>query len=421
MKTIKTVVNNLIPLDGASYREVIETKFKDILPALSLVDQARIEEDILDNGIIQPLIIWEVSADPKKYELVTGHLEYRMAIEHDLPFSVIVKKFDSEDAVIRFVITGTLNRLHLILFQKCELVLTYKEILASKGKENMKKGGKGLKILKEETVDTMVQLSAMVGCSHDTLRKVQYILKNLKNDYLLKQLRAGDITINKVHEELTGKEKTQTIVEENRTKTFPDFIYNDSNDIAPIELKTSIDDPLTSQFHIDERDKYQVVYIKPQWNLSNLVVLPDPFLEGLTKMNIMEIVHNQFCTLFIQTPSKYLADTMKIIESWRFICVDSICISDSGKIYSSNYTDQNHEILLICEYKGVGIPKSFIINPSNKSIIDSSEIMETLSMMFDPNASKVSIFCDDHEGWDTYDFDDESKMMLKFYNKAKQA
>ena len=43
----------------------------------------------------------------------------------------------------------------------------------------MIKGGKGLKISEEDTVDTMPQLAAMIGCSHDTLRKVQYILNTM--------------------------------------------------------------------------------------------------------------------------------------------------------------------------------------------------------------------------------------------------
>jgi len=244
------------------------------------------------------------------------------------------------------------------------------------------------------------------------LRKVQFILNTLDTqDNLLNQLRSGEITINKVHEELTGKKKTQTIVEHNQKMFFSDFNNKEGTCNTIQELKEAKDSPIISQFHINEHDKYQVVYIKPKWNLSNMVVLPDPFLEGLNKMNIGEIVHNQFCTLFIQTPSKYLADTFKIIENWKFNCVDSICIAEPSKIYSSNYSDQNHEFLLVCEYKGVGVPKSFIINPSTKSIIESTEVMNTLSMMFDGNLSKVCIFSESHDGWDLYDFDDESILM----------
>lgn len=419
MRTITKAENNMISRDSEPYRNAISTKFDNVLPPLSLVDQKRIELDILENGILQPVILWEVEMDSARYELVTGHFEYKMAMEHDLPFSVIIKKFDSQAAVIRFIITGTLNRIHLNLFQKCELVLKNKEILTQNGKENMKKGGKGLKIAEQETIDTMGQLAEMVGCSHDTIRKVQYILNTLDNlDNLLIQLRSGECTINKAHEELTGKKKTDAIIKQNRATDFSEFIYNDSLDIPKLEMQESIDTSITSQFHIDEHDKYQVVYIKPKWSLSNMVVLPDPFLEGLNRMNISEIVHNQFCTLFIQTPSKYLADTLKIIENWKFICVDSICIANTSKIYSSNYTDQNHEILLVCEYKGVGVPKSFIINPASKSIIKSAEVMNTLSMMFDDNVSKVCIFSESHDGWDTYDFDDDTIMMINPYKKA---
>ena len=419
MKKSKTILNNLITCDGTPYRNVIETKFDTVLPALSFVDQERMEQDILQNGVLIPLILWEMVTEPVKYELVTGHFEYKMAMKHELPFSVIIKKFDSEASVICFIITRTLNRLHLNLFQKCELVLKHKEILTHKGTENMKKGGKGLKITKEEIVDAMVQLSVMIGCSHDTLRKVQYILNNLEDmDNLLNQLRSGEITINKVHEELTGKKKTEAIVDQNKASIFPDFNSKDSLGNPSLELKSVYDFPEIPTFHIVEHDKYQVVYIKPKWNLSNMVVLPDPFLEGLNKMNIAEIVHNQFCTLFIQTPSKYLADTMKIVESWKFNCVDSICISDTSNIYSSNYADQNHEILLVCELKGVGVPKSFIINRPSSSIIGSESVMETLSLMFDDNLSKVSIFSEPHDGWDTYDLDNESLMML---NSQKMA
>jgi len=419
MKKSKTIPNNLITCDGTPYRNIIETKFDDILPALSLVDQERIEQDIIENGVMIPLILWERETEPVKYELLIGHFEFKMVMKHGLPFSVIIKKFDSEASVICFIITRTLNRLHLNLFQKGELVLKHKEILTKKGKENMIKGGKGSKVLKQEKVDTIVQLSEMIGCSHDTLRKVQYILNTLDYmDDLLNQLRSGEVTINKVHEELTGKKNTQKIVEKNIADNFSDFDSKGGLGNPPLELDESNNSPIISQFHIVEHDKYQVVYIKPRWNLSNLVALPDPFLEGLNKMNIAEIVHNQFCTLFIQTPSKYLADTMKIIENWKFNCVDSICISDDTKIYSSNYSDQNHEILLVCELKGVGVPKSFIINRPSSSIIGSESVMETLSLMFDDNLSKVSIFSEPHDGWDTYDLDDESLMMLNTQKMA---
>src|SRR5271157_4178245 len=173
MDISKTVSNEMIICDGAPYRNLIGTRFDDVLPNLPPFVQQRLEQDILENGVQLPLILWEIESDPARYELVTGHFEYSVAVKHNLPFSVMIKKFDSEYSVIRFIINGTLNRLHLNLFQKGELVLKHKDILTSKGKENMILAGKGIRISEQEKVDTIPQLSAMIGCSHETLRKVQ--------------------------------------------------------------------------------------------------------------------------------------------------------------------------------------------------------------------------------------------------------
>ncbi|MEI7817357.1 MAG: hypothetical protein WCI45_09225, partial [Desulfuromonadales bacterium] len=55
--------------------------------------------------------------------------------------------------------------------------LANKIILTGEGKENMRNGGKGIKVSKK--VDTMVELDDMINASHDTLRKVEKILKAL--------------------------------------------------------------------------------------------------------------------------------------------------------------------------------------------------------------------------------------------------
>lgn len=334
-----------------------------------------------------------------------------MAMKHNLTFSVFIKKFGTKDDVIRFIIIGILNRLHMTLFQKGELVLANQDALVKKGKENMKLGGKGSKIHEKDKVDTMVQLADLIGSSHDTLRKTRYILNVLRDEDLLAKLRSGDISINKVHDELTGKKKVIAIVEENRKNEFPDFRGHDETINSTKNLSIEVEIPALPKFHIDEYKKYQVIYIKPTWNVSNMIILPDLFLEELQKMNISEIIHDKFCTLFIQAPSKYLAEALRIIESWKFVCVDSLCVSGSSSAYSSNYSDQNHEFLLVCEFNGVGVPKSLISNRSTNSIIPADNVRETLRNMFDNNISKLSIFSEPIDGWDSYSYNNEAKMM----------
>jgi hypothetical protein len=55
--------------------------------------------------------------------------------------------------------------------------------------------------------------------------------------------------------------------------------------------------------------------------------------------------------------------------------------------------------------------------PSN-SIINADDVMDTINEMFDENVSKLSIFSEPILGWDSYDFDNDSKMMINFHDKA---
>lgn len=417
MTTNNTNQNNTFAIDGTQYRNLISTKFEGVLPSMTLVDQERTEQEIRTNGIPFPLMLAEIGNNSSKYELVTGTFEYKMALKHDLPFSIIIKKFDTDDDVIRFIIVGTLNRVNLNLFQKGELVLTHQDILVKKGKENMILGGKGSKVSEKDRVDTMVQLGAMIGTSHDTLRKVRCILNEPKNEEFLNQLRSGDISINKVYEELTGKKKVKVIVEQNRKDYFSDFFGEEVTIKTSLDINPNIEVPADSKFHFDVIKKYQLIYLKPKWNVANMIVMPDTFLEELQKMNLSEMANEKFCSLLIQTPSKYLAETMRIVESWKFVCVDSFCVSEPETSYSSNYSDQNHEILLVCEFNGVGIPTSLISNRSTNSIIEANKVFETIDKMFDRNLTKLCVFTEPLEGWDSFEFDNETKMMVN-YNKS---
>jgi hypothetical protein len=401
--------------DGTPFIGKLEIGFTDVIPDLPLLIQKSWEQEILKNGIQTTLNVRVVDTDPVTYVLVTGHFEYEMALKHSLPFNITLRKFETDDDVIRFIITGTLYREHLNTFQKGELVLRYKYVLASEGKENMRKGGKGIKI--SENVDTMVQLAHMIGSSHDTLRKVQYLLNTLKpNDDRLKKLREGELKINGVHEEISGKQKN---TKKNPVDDFFSVFEDNTNtNNTSINIHGDRKVAIKSKFHIDETDKYQVVYMKPKWDISNAITMPDTHLVELRRMNISDIVYNKFCTLLIETPSKYLGDTLEIIASWGFKCVDSICISNPTTLYSSKYSEQNHEILLVCELDVASIPQTYIKNRPSCSIINSEDVMNTINGMFDKNISKVCIFSEPIEGWDSYDFDNESKMMIKFYNKA---
>lgn len=404
-------LNTIATCDGRLYLGKIETDFTHVVAALPPMVQNRYEQDILENGIQKSLNVWITDTDPERYIMIDGHLEYEMAQKYGLPFNITLRKFANRDEVICFIIKSALYRPNLSTFQKCEMVLPFKGILTRKGKENMQNGGKGVKI--PEKVDTMVELGLIIGISHDTCRKAQFIINSLDdNDERLALLRDGEISINSVHEQLTGKKK-------NKKKDQKDFFSNfeeEANEVAP-SSDGNRKIVIRSKFHIDESDKFSVLYIRPKWNLSNSISLPDTYIPELVRMNIKDIVYHKFCSLLIHTPSKYMHETIKMIEGWGFRCVDSICIVHRTSQYSSKYSNQNHEFLLICALDVAEIPNSFIKQRAFNSIIDSENVTETIIKMFDDNLAKACIFTEPLPGWDSFPFDSESNVETN-HNKA---
>jgi hypothetical protein len=423
MTETKGTTNTITMCDGTPFVGKIEIGFTGVVPPLPMQIQTSYEKEITENGIQISLDVWAKGTDPVKYILVKGHFEYLMALKHGLPFTITLRHFDSDDDVIRFIVKATVYSNYLTKYQRCELILKYKGILTVAGKENMRNGGKGLKISKK--VDTMVELADMINSSHDTLRKVQLIKNELEpDDERLIQLRNGEISINSVYEGITGKKKNIKIEPETKNQDeAPIDIFsllgvksdNVNSSEIPSERPKLV---IKSKFHINETNKYQGVFINPRWNLSDAITIPDNYLVELRRMNISEIVYNKYCTLLIQTPSKYLGDTLNIIQGWGFKCVESLCISNPTTLYSAKYAEQNHQILLICELNVGGVPQTCVTKRPSNSIINADDVMDTINEMFDENVSKLSIFTEPILGWDSYDFDYDSKMMINFHDKA---
>ncbi len=80
--------------------------FRDLLPPLVGAELEHLEKSVLEDGIREPLIIWNG-------KLVDGHHRYEFAQNYDLPFEVVEKEFIDEDAVCEWMIVNQLGRRNL--------------------------------------------------------------------------------------------------------------------------------------------------------------------------------------------------------------------------------------------------------------------------------------------------------------------
>jgi len=85
---------------------IIDQEFKWLLPALDAAAYAWLEENIVEHGCMNPLVLWNGI-------LIDGHNRYAIVQKHGLPFNTIDMEFDSRDDVIIWMISSQISRRNL--------------------------------------------------------------------------------------------------------------------------------------------------------------------------------------------------------------------------------------------------------------------------------------------------------------------
>ena len=94
----------------------INEKFKSLIPPLTPDEYRQLEENILSDGIRDPLVLWGDT-------LIDGHNRYEIAQKHGLTFQTVEREFDSEGAAQRWVILNQFGRRNLSAYDRSVLAL----------------------------------------------------------------------------------------------------------------------------------------------------------------------------------------------------------------------------------------------------------------------------------------------------------
>ena len=100
----------------------IDKELQQLIPPLTADEYKGLEEDILRDGVREPLIVWA-----GHNVLVDGHNRYRIATEHGIPFGVFEKSFKDKCAVIDWMVRNQKNRRNLTPGQRSALELDASE------------------------------------------------------------------------------------------------------------------------------------------------------------------------------------------------------------------------------------------------------------------------------------------------------
>jgi ParB-like chromosome segregation protein Spo0J len=170
-------------------------ELKNLLPPLTDAEFTGLEESIVKDGCLSPLVVWNDI-------LVDGHHRYEICSKHQIPFAVKSVVLENLDEAKIWIWQHQGNRRNLTDFQRVEIALKLKNAIAAKAKERQRAGGGDHKsenaksvpqLFAEpiETKETRQELAEMAGVSHTTLDKVEYISEHA-DDETKDKLRRGE-------------------------------------------------------------------------------------------------------------------------------------------------------------------------------------------------------------------------------------
>ena len=239
----------------------IDNEFKNLIPPLTDEEFAQLEENILRDGIREPLVIWNDI-------LIDGHNRYAIAQKHGLTFNTTELNFDSRAEVITWIIQNQFGRRNISTFDRIALALKLKPVIAEKAKT------KQLATLKQnlpfdqkksngESVDTLKQIANLAGVGKETVRKVEKILTlaqlvNLED--IISGLKKGDISISLAYEVAVHRKEELDRHTEKAKEAFQKFKENyrlAKNEYAEFCKQFEQMTPAEQQHHLQTKNEIE--------------------------------------------------------------------------------------------------------------------------------------------------------------------
>lgn len=224
----------------------IDPEFQSLIPRLSSDEFAALEASILADGCLHALVTW-------KGLLIDGHHRREICMKHSKPYRVVERNFGTREEVLVWIINNQLARRNLSDYDRGELALKQKNIIAARGKANQAHGqtGPGVTLLlnssKASAFDTRKEIAALAGVSPSTIAQIEKIQDNAV-PAVVAAVKSREISINAAAQIASlpedeqqiaaagGKEAMKRAAKASRTVKSPMAAAKQSALIAPDEM-----------------------------------------------------------------------------------------------------------------------------------------------------------------------------------------
>lgn len=195
----------------------IDPEFEALIEAPTEEEYNQLKENIREHGLLDRILVWSEPGTDCDL-IVDGHNRFRILKElsetgeffiDDSCFRPVTLL--DRDEVKEYMIKNQLGRRNLTPFQRTELALKLKPVIAEKARRNQSthtaEGYQGLKN-SSKAVDTRQEIATVAQVSTDTVRKVEKILEKA-SDEDKNNLRNGKSSINRVFKMVSGNDKEE--------------------------------------------------------------------------------------------------------------------------------------------------------------------------------------------------------------------
>ncbi|MBI5724295.1 MAG: hypothetical protein HZA50_10085 [Planctomycetes bacterium] len=173
---------------------IVDKEFKALIPALTDQEMSQLEANILQDGCLEPLIIWR-----EKGILLDGHNRLEICHRYSLEFSTRHVSLPDRNEAKRWIIEHQFGRRNLTPFQRVELTLKLEPLIAAKAKEKQREsGGAVLQKSVKPPIHTQKELAKKADVSHDTIEKGKFLARHA-DAKTQEKLRLGELSINSAY------------------------------------------------------------------------------------------------------------------------------------------------------------------------------------------------------------------------------
>lgn len=182
----------------------VDKEMRALIPPLSEEELEQLEENILAEGIRDPLVTWP-QPDGREM-LIDGHNRFDISCRNNgIPFHVKHMDFPDKEAAKRWIILNQFGRRNLSAYDRSVLALKLKPLIAEQAKEKQAEAGGAVRQKSDKAViDTKKELAKVAGVSHDTIHKVEKI-EEKASDRTKQLVREGKLSINQAYNSVHPK------------------------------------------------------------------------------------------------------------------------------------------------------------------------------------------------------------------------